>query len=193
MNATAVALLVNPPPGSHIVYPYTDEGLVGQAVCLFASSGLRANEGVVLIMSRDHCEPIRLRLQLEGLNPETYERSGQLICVESETLLAAFMAGGRLNEELFRRTVGELVERARGSSECPRGVRVFGEMVSQLRGSNGPATERIEELWNDVIQQYSIPLLCTYCLHSDSEQLERRLCELHTHNVESPDTRRALG
>jgi hypothetical protein len=54
MNASGAAILVNPHPCGHILYPYTDEGLVGQAVTLFASAGLRAGEGVVLIMSEDH-------------------------------------------------------------------------------------------------------------------------------------------
>jgi hypothetical protein len=66
MNAKGAAILVNPHPCGHIVYPYTDEGLVGQAVALFASAGIRDNEGVILIMSADHCDSIKLRLELEG-------------------------------------------------------------------------------------------------------------------------------
>ena len=76
MNASGAALLTNPHPCRHIVYPYTDEGLVGQAVCLFASSGLRAGEGVILIMTSDHFESIRLRLSVEGFDVDAYERSG---------------------------------------------------------------------------------------------------------------------
>lgn len=36
-------------PCGHIVYPYTDETLVWQAVCLFACAGQRDGEGVILI------------------------------------------------------------------------------------------------------------------------------------------------
>src|SRR6267143_843099 len=92
MNANGAAILSNPHPRGHIVYPYTDENLVGQAVCLFASAGIRDGEGVILIMTSDHCEPIRLRLQMEGFNVETYERSGQLTCVTTEDLLARWSA-----------------------------------------------------------------------------------------------------
>src|SRR5580658_9059858 len=99
MNAHGAAILVNPHPCGHIVYPYTDEGLVGQAVTLFASAGLRDQEGVILIMTADHCESIKLRLQLEGISIEAYERSGQLICVTAENLLAKFVPDGVLDED----------------------------------------------------------------------------------------------
>src|SRR5688500_15120271 len=94
MNAQGAAILANPHPCGHIVYPYTDENLVGQAVCLFASAGIRDGEGVILIMTGDHCEPIKLRLRVEGFDVAAYERSGQLTCVATEELLARFMAGG---------------------------------------------------------------------------------------------------
>src|SRR5580700_7133647 len=100
MNAKGTALLVDPHPCGHIVYPYTDESLVGQAVALFASAGLRDGEGVVLIMSANHCDAIKLRLQLEGISAAAYERSGQLICVTAEDLLATFMADGVIDEDV---------------------------------------------------------------------------------------------
>src|SRR3979409_836209 len=153
MNTKGAAILADPHPCGHIVYPYTDENLVGQAVCLFASAGIRDGEGVILIMSADHCEPIKLRLQIEGYNVAKYERSGQLTCVTAEALLAKFMVDGTLNEDVFRFTVGELIDRARASvSNGHSGrVRLFGEMVSQLRNTNLMATTRLEELWNEVI------------------------------------------
>src|SRR5258708_35516683 len=110
MNANGAAILVNPHPCSHIVYPYTDEGLVGQAVSLFASAALRDGEGVILIMTADHCESIKLRLQLEGINADASEQSGQLICVTTEELLGKFItADGTLDEECFRSTVSRLI------------------------------------------------------------------------------------
>ena len=134
MNAKGAAILLDPHPCCHIVYPYTDESLVGQAVALFASAGLRDGEGVVLIMSSNHCEPIKVRLQVEGIDTEAYERSGQLICVKSEDLIAKFITDGVLDEDLFKSTVSRLIDQARASvSNGHRGkVRIFGEMAPQL-------------------------------------------------------------
>src|ERR1700686_1783627 len=152
MNSFGAAILANPHPCGHIVYPYTDENLVGQAVCLFASAGLRDGEGVILIMTNAHCEPIKLRLQIEGFNVERYERSGQLTCVTTDELLGTFMAGGSLDEEMFRSTIGNLIDRAKAaaSNGHPGKVRIFGEMVSQLRPTDLTVTTRMEELWNEV-------------------------------------------
>jgi MEDS: MEthanogen/methylotroph, DcmR Sensory domain len=185
MNSKGSALLVDPHPCGHIVYPYTDEGLVGQAVCLFASSGIRANEGVVLIMSSDHCGPIKLRLQLEGINVEAHERSGQLICVTTEGLLATFMRNGSLDEEMFRSAIRDMIRRVRRGEDAPHSrVRVFGEMVSQLRNTDIAATTRLEELWDEVIKEHSVALLCTYALQNADDQLPDHLINLHSHNIQ---------
>jgi hypothetical protein len=185
VNANGSAILINPHPCGHIVYPYTDEGLVGQAVCLFASAGLRDGEGVILIMSSAHCDSIRVRLQLEGIHTETYERSGQLICVTAEDLLAKFIPDGVLDEGLFKSTIGRLIERARASVNGRRAtVRVFGEMVSELRDKDLTATTRLEELWNEVIKDHSVSLLCTYALHHAGDALPETLVELHSRSIE---------
>ena len=186
MNAHAAALLTDPHPCGHIVYPYTDENLVGQAVCLFASAGIRDGEGVILIMSGDHCEPIKLRLRVEGFNVEAYEQSGQLTCVTTDELLGRFMADGILNEDLFRSTIGDLIQRAKASvtNGQPTRVRVFGEMVSQLRNSDLGATTRLEELWNEIVSEHSVALLCTYALHNADDHIPQALVELHSKSIE---------
>jgi hypothetical protein len=186
MNTRGAAILANPHPCGHIVYPYTDENLVGQAVCLFASAGLRDGEGVILIMTNAHVEPIKLRLQVEGFNVERYERSGQLTCVTTDALLGTFMAEGRLDEEMFRSTVGNLIDcaRAAATNEHPGKVRIFGEMVSQLRITDLTATTRLEELWNEVINNHSVSLLCTYALHNAQDHVPQSLIALHSDNIE---------
>jgi len=186
MNARGASLLTNPHPCGHIVYPYTDEGLVGQAVCLFASAGLRDGDGVILIMSADHRESIKVRLQLEGINTETYERSGQLICLTTEELLAKFIPGGVLDEGVFKSTIDGLIQQVkRRVDDGPASkVRVFGEMVSQLRNQNLTATTRLEELWNEVVDEHSIALLCTYALDHANDHMPEALVDLHSHSIE---------
>src|SRR5579864_5479887 len=109
MNAHGAAILANPHPCGHIVYPYTDENLVGHAVCLFASAGIRDGEGVILIMTSGHSESIKLRLRAEGFDVGAYEQSGQLICVTTEDLLARFMVDEAVDESVFRAAVGSLI------------------------------------------------------------------------------------
>lgn len=153
---------------------------------LFASAGIRGAEGVVLIVSADHRESVKIRLQLEGIDTEVYERSGQLACVGAEEPLAKFTAGGILDEHIFKSTIGRLIEDARTSvSTGPSGkVRVFGEMVSQMRGKDLKATTRLEELWNEVIVEHSVSLLCTYALHGAADRIPEELLGLPSHNIE---------
>jgi len=186
MNAKGASILVNPHPCGHIVYPYTDECLVGQAVALFASAGLRDKEGVILIMSRDHYEGFKLRLQLEGINTDSYERSGQLVCKTAEETLAKFKRDDLIDEDLFRSSVGGLIERVKTSitNGSPGKVRLFGEMVSQLRGTNLRATTRLEELWNEIIEQHSVSLLCTYTLAGADDHVPDVLVALHSHSIQ---------
>ena len=66
----------------------------------------------------------------------------------------------------------------------PAKVRIFGEMVSQLRSANLMAMTRLEELWNEVIHEHSVALLCTYALHNANDFIPETLIALHTHNIE---------
>jgi hypothetical protein len=137
-------------------------------------------------MSRDHCEAFKLRLQLEGINTDHYERSGQLICATAEETLAKFMRDDLIDEDLFRSSVGSLIERVKTSmfNGCPGKVRLFGEMVSQLRGTNLRATTRLEELWNEIIERHSVSLLCTYLLAGEDDHIPDAVVALHSHNIQ---------
>jgi hypothetical protein len=186
MNVNGAAILVNSQPGSHIVYPYTDENLVSQAVCLFASAGLRQNEGVVLIMRKDHCEPILGRIKADGVDVEKRQSSGQLTCIVAEEMLPRFMVDGMPDANRFKSLIGPIINRSRASMSNGHQarVRVFGEMVSLLWEKNLPAATRLEEMWNEAIDTYSVSLMCTYTLCGNShEALPETLVELHTHNV----------
>ena len=123
---------------------------------------------------------------MEGCNIAAYERSGQLACVTTEDLLARFMVDGTLHEDLFCSTIGGLIDRVRASvgNGPPAKVRIFGEMVSQLRSTNVTATTRLEELWNKTIDEHSVSLLCTYALHHADDHIPQALIKLHSHNIE---------
>ena len=100
--------------------------------------------------------------------------------------MARFMSDGTLNEDLFRSTISGLIDRVRASfgNKPSAKVRVFGEMVSQLRSTDMTATTRLEELWNKIINEHSVSLLCTYALHNADDHIPKALIELHSHNIE---------
>ena len=80
MNSTGLEILSNPQPCAHIVYSYTDDAQLAEAVCLFASSGLQKGEAVLLVLSGSHYDPVRQRLERERFNLAELEETGQLVC-----------------------------------------------------------------------------------------------------------------
>ena len=185
MNPTAAETLTNPPPASHIVYPYSDESQIVDAVSLFATVGFRRGEGVLLIMASIHCGPIRQRLEAQGFNLTELEASGKLVCEDAATLLSTFMVGGIVDEDRFKKTIIGMIEKAKiGEGGRERPVRAFGEMVDLLWRTDRQTTERLEELLNEVIKSHSVRLLCAYWLaDTNPSDFPQALIASHSHAI----------
>jgi hypothetical protein len=67
--------------------------------------------------------------------------------------------------------VREVVQSVKRSGRF-KTVRAYGEMVNLLWTHNLPAALRLEELWNEVIQELSLSLFCAY--HLDGEGKAQR-------------------
>jgi hypothetical protein len=182
MNSTGIEILCNPQPCAHIVYPYTDDTQLAEAVCMFASAGLRRVEAVLLVLSEAHYNPVRERLKRQGFNLASLESTGHLVCENARSLLGTFMFDGIIDEHKFKSKIGEMIQRSKTASGS-RPVRVFGEMVDLIWKDHPKANSRLEELWNDVIKTHSVPLLCAYSLSGSSGGLSRQILESHSHAV----------
>jgi MEDS: MEthanogen/methylotroph, DcmR Sensory domain len=184
MTPSGIETLTNPQPCGHIVYPYTNEFQVSEAVCLFAGAGLRKGEAVLLVMTADHHKPVRERLEVEGFDLKSLEATGQLVCVDAKSLLESFMIDGIIDDLRFTTTVGNMIQKAKASGGKRRSVRAFGEMVDLIWTSRPTATQHLEVLWNRVIEAHSVPLLCAYSLGgSRPEELTESLISCHSHAV----------
>jgi hypothetical protein len=182
MTPNSIETLTNPQPRGHIVYLYTNESQVVEAVCLFASAGLRKGDAVLLVLTEAHRQLVRQQLDEEGFVLEELESSGRFLCTDAQGLLASFLIDGIIDEYRFKNTIGQMIEAAKESSRnCA--VRVFGEMVDLICTSNPKATERLEELWNQVIEAHSVPLLCAYSLSGTRRVLPTPLLACHSHAV----------
>jgi hypothetical protein len=98
------------------------------------------------------------------------------MCAEAEDLLSSFIFDGIIDEQVFKSKIGRMIRNAKAAGEERRPVRVFGEMVSLIWQSKPQATQRLEELWNEVIQEQSVPLLCAYALTG----VKRRISQIVT-------------
>jgi MEDS: MEthanogen/methylotroph, DcmR Sensory domain len=139
----------------------------------------------VLFVLENHKDPIRQRLESEGFDLRTLESTRQLVWCDAQDLLATFMFEGILDEYLFKTTIGGLIERAKvGDGNRRRPVRVFGEMVQITWEANLRGTERLEELWNQVIEAHAVPLLCAYSLAgTGAPAIPQSILACHSHAI----------
>jgi hypothetical protein len=188
MSPKSTAILTEPHPCGHIVYPYTDERHAVEAVALFAGSGLKNDEGVIIIATEPHCDLVKHRLQSGGFDIKRLEQTNQFICAVAQDVLARFMVDGAPDPELFRATVDQLIERVKKTPvNGPRKrLRLFGEMVSLLWRVDVLAAARLEELWNRAIAEHSVSLLCAYALDRGRYgYLPDSLVDAHSHSLEA--------
>jgi hypothetical protein len=182
-----VALLTDPHPRSHIVLAYNDDARFIESVGLFVAAGLSNGEAVLLVMTRQHRSDIETHLEEEGFDVPALSRDGLLTTFDASHVLCEFFEGDHPDAELFMNLVGKMVETARSHSLSGK-VRVYGEMVNLLCGRNHlDAAAHLEELWNEAIEANSVPLLCSYSLHTlrlhTSNVLPQRILNAHSHTL----------
>ncbi len=187
MSPKTAALLADPHPNCHIVYPYTDGRLIAAAVSLYAAGGLSRDEVVILITTPDHRRDIERCLEADQFPVNQFEEKGLLVILDAFEVLSKLRLQGGFDAGRFDQVVGTLIANAKLRSPSGR-VRLFGEMVSLLWSDGGDleAAARLEELWNEAISRYSVPLLCTYELsgtHGDHAELPASLAATHSHSV----------
>jgi|SRR5579871_2654338 len=186
MTPKTSALLADPHPRSHIVFPYTSESLIAEAVSLYSIGGLARDEAVVLITTPEHRDAIEERLEQDGFSVSQLTAAGRLVLMDAQELLNQFLVDGAPDPARFHQLVGGVIEKARHNSPSGK-VRLFGEMVSLLYGENLAAASDLEELWNAAIDIYSVPLLCTYALDGPEPEARtafpKKLLAAHSHQL----------
>jgi MEDS: MEthanogen/methylotroph, DcmR Sensory domain len=184
MDPQTAAILANP-DHSHILYPYTDDMRLADAVSFYTNNGLVRGNAVVLAVTDAHRRAIKQYLKAD-FDVEALEASGQLSFYEAAEVLNAFMVDGNPDPELVKTGIKTQIDRARRDERTGRirEVRLFGEVASLLWPANCAAAEHVEELVNEVIQGYSIPLLCGYSVDGPGRgQLPESLMNAHSHSI----------
>ena len=185
MDSRAASILANPPYHSHVVYRYTDDRQLVDAVGFYTESGLGRNGAVILIATEAHRSAIKRYLKSDG-HVEALEASGQLSFLDAAEVMSTFMVDSNPDPKLFKAGVRALIEQASRDERTGRNreVRLFGEMVSLLWPINTPAAEVLEQLGNEIIEEYSIPILCAYSLNGPGRsQLPESLINAHSHSI----------
>jgi signal transduction histidine kinase/ActR/RegA family two-component response regulator len=148
----------------HAVQFYDDDAFLHSAVADFLEAGLHASQPAVVIATPLNREAFADRLTARGHDVAALERAGELTMLDASETLASFMVGQFPDPELFRKTVGGVLDRCIGG-RIEATVRAYGEMVNVLwRDGNPEGAIRLEELWNELSQTYRFSLLCGYAM-----------------------------
>jgi hypothetical protein len=184
MDPQTARILANP-NHSHIVYPYTDDMRLADAVSFYTNNGLVRGHAVVRVVTDAHRREIKKYLQAD-FDVNALEATGQLLFYEAAEVLNTFMVDGKPNPALVKTGIETLIDRAHRDERTgfTREVRLFGEVVNLLWPANCAAAEHVEELVNEVLQGYSIPLLCAYLMGGPGRsQLPESLIRAHSHAI----------
>ena len=170
---------------AHIVYPYSDDRSLVSKVVYFVSNGLGRNGAVILVTTAAHRDAIRRSLKAKW-KLEPLEASGQLAFFDAAETMGRFMVNDNPDPKLFEASFRPAIEHAQRDERTglKREVWLFGEMVDLLWPVNSAAAERLEELGNKLVQEYSIRILCAYSVSGPGRgPLSEALIKAHTHVV----------
>lgn len=156
-------LLRAPFPCDHIIQLYTDEYALIQSLTRFVGSGLEQGEAAIVIAVPEHIAVVTKCLTATSRHVAEAIHQGAFVSIDAKGCLAKFMNAGMPDRAAFRSIVTAALDRLRDAGY--RKIRLFGEMVNLLWQENDRATVRLEELWNEVVADYQVSLLCAYRVH----------------------------
>lgn len=185
MDETWVEFLQTPDDAAHAVQIYVAVDELAESVSAFFATGFAAGDPAVLIATAAHRACFVEHLAEAGWAADKLEADGLLVTLDAETTLRELMDGATLSEDAFTGIVGGAVDRV--AARFPgRQIRAFGEMVGVLcRSGDTRAAERLEALWNELLQERRLALLCGYQLDLFDPDAQARtlpaVCAAHTH------------
>ena len=182
-------VLAGPVPGQHIAQLYTRRDFLARAIARWVADGLRRGEAVMVIATPLHWRATLRELDACPLRVEPFERRGQLVVRDAEEMLATFMVHGMPDRVRFRDVIGGAIDDAQANGFGR--IRGFGEMVDLLRRTNLKATLELEALWNEILVERGIALLCGYSFDAFDAKLYcgvlQQVSGVHSHLIPVED------
>jgi PAS domain S-box-containing protein len=144
----------------HFVRFYDNDAILLDEVAAYVDQALRADGRGIVIATAEHCDALGRRLDALAQAGGRAVLPAQVVWLDAEATLAAFMVDGWPDRERFDTVVGGAVSAACAAGA---GVHAFGEMVALLcaRGQYEAALQ-LERMWNELAQRIAFSLFCAY-------------------------------
>ncbi len=144
----------------HFVQLYEDETALYANLNRFIGGGLKNSDACVVIATPEHISALSTLLEQAGFDLQTAKQQKKLLMVDAADILSRFMADGLPDRVRFKQVIGQLLEELDTGGKT---ARAFGEMVALLwQQHNQAAAVLLEQLWNEIAQDYSFTLYCAY-------------------------------
>src|ERR1051326_4136070 len=158
----------------HAVQFYEHDEVLIEALGQHIGTALESGDTAIVIATKAHRDALTEELRLRKIKVSAAIKGGLFIEFDASAMLAQFMVGGGPDKQKFQETVGALVSEAAARTKPGRRLVAFGEMVAILWSEcKRDATIRLEELWNELADQYTFDLLCGYPI-SIFDRMEHR-------------------
>lgn len=165
----------------HGVLFFTSESMRRDAVASFAADALRTGQSAIVLMAKERHAGILDVLSRQGVDVAAELASQSLQLIDSHQALAQILRDEMPSAEAVTALVEHHLVKGRPDGDYAQ-VRVYGELVDVLQGSNrSEAALRLEQLWTALQGRHHFSLLCGYAIEHFHEHPEAILsvCEEH--------------
>jgi DcmR-like sensory protein len=181
----------NAVPCDHLIQAYTDDAFLSRVVTEYVGSGPSRREAAVIIASPAHVRLFTDGLITRGVDVPAAVAAGQLLFLDAARTLARFMVEGRPDRTAFLNVIAAALRHVRSAGHGV--VRLYGEMVDLLWQDRLDATLQLEALWNEILVDERVSLLCAYridALDRHAQGVLRQITHCHSRLMPADDPER---
>jgi PAS domain S-box-containing protein len=148
----------------HVVQLYADDRFLVDVLSRFIAGAIAIGDAAVVIATKAHHEGLAQRLRERGIDTTKAISQGRYVLLDARETLSKLKVEGLVDEARVHDVIGGTLARVRNAAEGKESrVAVFGEMVALLWAEGKPQEAiRLEQLWNNLSQEYFFSLLCAY-------------------------------
>jgi hypothetical protein len=143
----------------------------------------------VIIATPEHADLFKKSLRATGLDVAALIEREQFVVFDARTCLAELMVDGMPDRDKFVNLVMPVFARVRAAGY--EKIRLYGEMVNLLWDHNMAGTVALEELWNQVLADTGLSLLCAYSIDNFDRHAHRgvlhQIARCHSHFIPVDD------
>jgi len=156
---------------------YFEDRFLIQSLSGYVRNALENGSSAIIVATEHHRLSLALELRRQGAALTSFIDQGRYVALDAAETLDQFMVGNAPDEARFRQVIGDVISCAScvAPRECFKVV-IFGEMVALLwQRGEAQAALRLEQLWNELSQEYSFQLRCAYPITSFDQDVHREL------------------